>query len=480
MSGRARRTVVRARATTAERLELRRRRRSPAACSSSQRRPPGPLGPAVDVTRRHRMPQGPGDVAALLQHAARPFVGRREPAAPNAPSRLRRKAPNRWWYRYQPTRCPTGTTNRFAVGTRSSSAPDSSLPVTAKHSSASNASSTEVSTRNSATSDGRLDRTSLRRKSLTARSVLAKASRNSSPAAPPWSAMAASWAPAGQPSVSSCRRTSSLGVRGCRGKRRSRTAPPPRIGGHRHGAREGRRASGAETATSGDRTVCRRRTGTARAGRPQTPPAWQERAGQVQIVDEDHARRVDRGELVGYGNGGVVGVGAVPLQEHERIVGHTRPPLGDRRQQAGHEPRRLSIGRVARQPGEPIAVLIRPRRQRCRLSVAGRRRHEREPMLRVEARRQLRSRQQGPSRRRDRKLGRGYDVLDDPSDPARVTAQTTSATSPIRWSLAVHGGVDDELGVDEVIVAVGTGFHLEPGDRAGEGVVASGVVLRHG
>ena len=113
---------------------------------------PDHLARAVDVTRRHRVPQGPGDVAALLQHAARPLVGRREPRSPPTPpvDSAGRRRTGGGTDTSQPA-APTGTTNRFAVSTRSSSAPDSSLPVTAKHSSASNASSTEVSTRNSAT-----------------------------------------------------------------------------------------------------------------------------------------------------------------------------------------------------------------------------------------------------------------------------------------------------------------------------------------
>ena len=128
-----------------------------------------------------------------------------------APSELRRALRNdakRWWYRYQPLRSSSATTNRFAASRRSSIAAASSTPVTAAHSSASKASSTDVSTRKSTSSAGRLARTSLTRKSLTARSVLDKARQKCSRPAR-CNAIATSWAPAGQPSVSSCSRTSS-------------------------------------------------------------------------------------------------------------------------------------------------------------------------------------------------------------------------------------------------------------------------------
>ena len=53
------------------------------------------------------------------------------------------------------------------------------------------------------------------------------------------------------------------------------------------------------------------------------------RIGEVEVVhDEDAAP--DRRQLVGHGDGGVVGVGAVALQQHEGVVGHPRPRRRER------------------------------------------------------------------------------------------------------------------------------------------------------
>ena len=45
--------------------------------------------------------------------------------------------------------------------------------------------------------------------------------------------------------------------------------------------------------------------------------------------------------------------------------------------------------------------------------------------------------------------------------------------------MAGHGEVEQLLGVDQVVVAVGAEVDADPVDRAGEGVVASRVVVSH-
>ena len=115
---------------------------------------------------------------------------------------------------------------------------------------------------------------------------------------------------------------------------------------------------------------------------------------QVEIVHDDHPRRVERGEPVRRRDRGVVGRRAGPFQHRERIVGDTGPPRRDRRQQGTDEARRLGVRRIARQPRHPVAVRGCPRRDDRRLPVTGRRRHERQPVVAIEAGGQLGARHQ--------------------------------------------------------------------------------------
>ena len=76
-----------------------------------------------------------------------------------------------------------------------------------------------------------------------------------------------------------------------------------------------------------------------------------------------------RGQLVGDRDRRVVGVGTLPLEQHEGVVGHTRPARRDRRQQARHEPCRLGIRSdrtTARRRRRPAAPPTTPASPSCR------------------------------------------------------------------------------------------------------------------
>ena len=165
---------------------------------------------------------------------------------------------------------------------------------------------------------------------------------------------------------------------------------------------------------------------------------------EVEIVDNDHARGLDGGELVGDGDGRVVGVGAVALQEDERIIRNSGPPRRDRRQQTGHETRRLGVGRVARQPGQVGAAIGCPGGQRRRLAVARRRRHQRHPEVAVETRAEIRSGQKLPTRPRNRKFGGGNNGPRGRLPLPNARAQRTPA--PRGAFLAIRGVAQRQIG----------------------------------
>ena len=176
-----------------------------------------------------------------------------------------------------------------------------------------------------------------RRKSPTARSVPAKASRKSSAPTPRCSAIAASCTPAGQPSVSSCRRSSSSPVSGtsCSAKKSAISSAPKR------------RSSLAQLEQVAAQSQPAERQRRIRPGAGDEPePVGQRidegrehrRGGrrQVQVVDDDHARRVDGGQLVGHGDRRVVGVWR-PSRSSSTKASSATP---------GHAPRSPTAGRT--------------------------------------------------------------------------------------------------------------------------------------
>ena len=187
-------------------------------------------------------------------------------------------------------------------------------------------------------------------------------------------AIAASWAPAGQPSVSSCRRTSSsLGQRHVVQLRRtSAISLRRRSAGRRRAARAARRAAAAGPATAAGPSGCRRRTGTP-SGSASMNAVKHRRSGrrEVEVVDDDHARapRPWRARWRPRRPSRRCWRRRAPSSTNASSA-HAGPRRRDRRQQAGHEPRRLGVGRVARQPRQVGATLGRPRGERRRLAVA--------------------------------------------------------------------------------------------------------------
>ena len=83
------------------------------------------------------------------------------------------------------------------------------------------------------------------------------------------------------------------------------------------------------------------------------------RVGEMEVVDDEDAAR-HRRQLVGHGDGGVVRVGAVALQQHEGVVGDPWPHRRQRREQAAHEPRRFDVRRIAREPRQRPGDRRRP------------------------------------------------------------------------------------------------------------------------
>ena len=144
----------------------------------------------------------------------------------------------------------------------------------------------------------------------------------------------------------------------------------------------------------------------------------------MKIVHHDHTRRADRGELVGHGGRRVVDVAAVALQEHVGVVGHARPPRRDRREQPRHEACRLGIWRITRQPGHTITVFGGPHRKRRRLAVTGWCRHDRQPIVLVQARAETGSWHQRPARARNRQLGGRHHGQRAPSLPGQLRGLT--------------------------------------------------------
>ena len=146
---------------------------------------------------------------------------------------------------------------------------------------------------------------------------------------------------------------------------------------------------------------------------------------QMKVVHHDHTRRADRGELVRYCGRRVVDVvGAAALQEHVGVVGYARPPRRERREQPRHEACRLGICRITGQPGHTITVFGGPHRKHRRLAVTGRCRHERQPIILVQAGVQTGSWQQRPARARNRQLRGCHHGRRTPSLPGQLRGLT--------------------------------------------------------
>ena len=154
------------------------------------------------------------------------------------------------------------------------------------------------------------------------------------------------------------------------------------------------------------------------------------RCGEVEIIHHDHTRYVDRSQLVRDRHRRVVGVGALALQQNEGVVGHTGPPRRDRRQERRHESCRLSIQRIARQPGQSVGVPGRPGRQSNRLAVAGRRRHQPQPIVAVQTLAHLRPRHEDATRPRNRQLRSSNNVARSCPSPIAPTNRSVQRPRP--------------------------------------------------
>ena len=132
--------------------------------------------------------------------------------------------------------------------------------------------------------------------------------------------------------------------------------------------------------------------------------------GELEVVDHDHDRFTERGEVVHDRDGDVVEVGFRLAEQVGRVVPTVGPPASKRGGQRGPKGGRVGIALVARKPDRrKLGTVVQPGCKRHALACPGRADDERQRDLRtgVEGRMQAMARNDPARKRGRRKLRRG-------------------------------------------------------------------------